>query len=282
MRNLKLESPRMTGTDVEDWQTFLTLRGHYRDVIDGIFGPNSARATRDYQSDAGLPADGVVGPATFSRAVLDGFQSATRTIEAGADASVDCTRFAAGIAAEGIRFVARYYSRSATKTLKPAEAKALCAAGLKLVTVYQDSQNAVKFFSADQGVAAAERALALAGVVGQPEDSAIYFAADFDPSPAEVRGPVVEYFQAVSQTFRSVATRYAVGVYGSGLTCRLIRDAGLAQFAWLSGSTAFRESAGFRPRAHLIQVAPSRKICGGKLAIDDNVAQSAEYGAFTV
>ncbi|HEY3442143.1 MAG TPA: glycoside hydrolase domain-containing protein [Paludibaculum sp.] len=282
MRNLKLESPRMTGADVEDWQTFLTLHANYRDVIDGVFGPNTARATRVYQTGAGLPVDGVVGPATFSRAVLDGFQSATRAIEAGLDASVDCTLFAAGIAAEGIRFVARYYSRVAAKTLNPAEAKALCAAGLRLVTVYQDSQNDVKFFSEAQGVAAAERALALAGAVGQPEDSAIYFAADFDPSPTEVRGPVVEYFQAVSQTFRSATTRYAIGVYGSGLTCRLIRDAGLAQFAWLSGSTGFRESMGFRPRAHLIQAAPSRKICGGKLAIDDDVAQTGEYGAFTV
>jgi peptidoglycan hydrolase-like protein with peptidoglycan-binding domain len=281
MRTLKLESPRMIGADVEDWQQFLTGRALYRDTIDGIFGPATSRATKDYQESAGLDPDGVVGPLTFSRAVQDGFQSATRTIEAGLDASVDCTSFASCISSAGMKFVVRYYSRSTTgKTLTPEEAAALSAVGLKLVVVYQDKQDTIGSFSADEGTRSAGKALELAGGIGQPEGSAIYFAVDFDPSPTDVRGPILEYFQAVHQAFNVATTQYAMGVYGSGLTCRMIRDASLAQFAWLSNSTGFRESKSFRPRAHLLQVFPSRDICDGRLNIDDDVAQARDYGAF--
>lgn len=282
MRNLKLESPRMVGSDVQDWQQFLTVRALYQDTVDGIFGPATSRATKEYQEQSGLDPDGIVGPNTLAAAIRDGFQSSTRSVEAGMDASRDCTSFASCIATTGMRFVARYYSRSTIKTLSPAEARALSGAGLKLVVVYQDAQNQISLFDAVQGSRSAAKALELASAVGQPGGSAIYFAADFDPSATDVRGPITEYFHAVNQAFANAPVRYSVGVYGSGLTCRIIRDASLAQFAWLSGSTGFRESAAFRPRAHLLQVLPSRKICAGKLNIDDDVAQAQEYGAFTV
>ena len=280
MRNLKLSSPRMTGTDVVDWQGFLSNRGLFSGGIDGVFNPATSQSTKDYQTSAGLDADGEVGPRTFAFAIRDGFQSSTRTLELGMDASVNCTRFASCIAAAQMNFVVRYYSKVASKTLTPDEAGTLSDAGLKLVIVYQDKQNEIGFFNGDEGTASAQRALDLAQKTGQHSGSAIYFAADFDPTPDEVRGPLSEYFLAVNQVFRAAPVQYTIGVYGSGLTCRLIRDASLAQYAWLSQSTGFREYRAFRPRAHMLQIAPSRNICNGKLSIDDDVAQVQDYGAF--
>jgi len=280
MRNLKLTKPRMTGTDVQDWQQFLANRNLYSDPVDGIFGPDTAQATRNYQSSAGLDVDGTVGPRTFAQAIRDGLQSSTRALELGMDASVDCTNLAFCIASTGMKFVVRYYSQFANKLLTPAEGRALSDAGLKLVVVYQDKQNAVGFFDAAQGRSSAARALAIAQGMGQPAGSAIYFSVDFDPASDAIHGPISAYFQAVNQAFRAAPLRYAVGVYGSGLTCGLIRDASLAQFAWLSQSTGFREYTAFRPRAHMIQIAPSRDICDGQLNIDDDIAQVQDYGAF--
>src|SRR5262245_15314281 len=110
MRNLKLETPRMVGPDVEDWQAFLSGRGYYDDAVDGSFGPKTSRATKDYQGSNGLKADGIVGPGTLARAVQDGFQSTTRVVAAGMDASVNCAPYVDGIRAAGMKFVARYYS----------------------------------------------------------------------------------------------------------------------------------------------------------------------------
>jgi hypothetical protein len=198
----------------------------------------------------------------------------------GMDARVDCSRFAHRLYAAGLRFVARYYSDIASKTLSPSEARKLCDAGLQLVVVFQDKNNAADLFSADHGTSAATRALTLAASIGQPVGSAIYFAVDFDPSTGQLLGPVAAYFQAIHQVFTGALAQYSLGVYGSGLTCRSIRNAGFAKFTWLSGSTGFQESKIFRPQANIVQAAPSRNLFDGQLNIDDDVAQSEEFGAF--
>ena len=273
----------MTGIDVIAWQQFLVNQYVYDDEIDGVYGPLTAQGTRDYQTNKGLGVDGAVGPGTFSQAVLDGFEApAGRVAVSGMDASVDCRTFASCIAIAGMKFVVRYYSNSVGKTMTRPEAVALSKAGLQVVAVYQDWGNDIKFFSAELGKKNAAKALLLAAGIGQPAESAIYFAVDFDPSADQVRGPITDYFGEVSAALALGDRRYAAGVYGSGLTCRMIRDAGLAAFTWLSGSTGFRESTRFRPQATLIQVAPDRKICGNKLSIDDDVAQSENFGAFRI
>ena len=273
----------MTGIDVFAWQHFLTDQNFYSDAVDGVYGPVTVRGTRDYQTSKGLIADGVVGAGTFSQAVLDGLQSpAGRVAVAGMDASVNCAAFAGCIVASGIRFVVRYYSNSVGKTITRAEALALSRVDLQVAVVYEDRNNAIQYFSTQQGNKNAAKALSVAAGIGQPTGSAIYFAVDFDPSADQVRGPISDYFRAVVQAVAVAPTRYAVGVYGSGLTCRLIRDSGLATFTWLTGSTGFREYAQFRSQATLVQVSPQRTICAGKLSIDDDIAQSENFGAFQI
>lgn len=280
MRQLRLEKPALRGTDVRDWQTFLVNQGLLNDLADGIFGSNTAQASRAYQTRVGIDADGVVGPFTLARALEGGFTSSSEPLKAGMDASVNCTQFAPKIAAAGIKFVVRYYSKSSSKAMGSAEARALSRAGLQLMAVYQDFNDEMKFFTADIGTNQAKKALASAAAIGQPEGSAIYFAADFDPAADEIRGPLMEYFHAVHDAFSDAP--YTIGVYGSGLTCRLIRDSGFAKLTWLSQSTGFREYRAFLPQADVVQAAPSRDLIPKKLNIDDDIAQSADFGAFQV
>ena len=282
MRTLRLTMPRMTGDDVKVWQRFLKARGLLTGPADGIFGPKTAQATREYQRSIGLDVDGVAGPNTFHRAVQDGFQPPAGAVRLGMDTNAGCAAHAACIVVAGKRFVARYYSKFAAKTLRLAEARTLSGAGLDLVVVYQDRNNAIGEFSEAQGHDTATRALTQAGAMGQPSGSAIYFAADFDPSAAEIRGSISEYFNAVNNVFSTAATGYRIGAYGSGLTCRIVRNAGLASLTWLSGSTGFRGSTQFRPEANILQILPERRICGGALEIDDDVAQTADIGAFRI
>ena len=281
MRQLRQEKPAIRGTDVIDWQTFLVSQGLLTDDdADGIFGPNTAKASRAYQAKVGIGIDGVVGPFTLARALEDGLTSTSEPLKAGMDANVNCTQSASKIVAAGIKFAVRYYSKSSTKVLTPAEALALSRAGLQLMTVYQDSNDKLKFFTANIGTKQAKKALELAAVIGQPGDSAIYFAADFDPKPVDARGPVMEYFHAVHDVLAS--SPYSVGVYGSGLTCRLIRDSGFAKFTWLSQSTAYRDYREFLPQADVVQAAPARDLIPHELNIDDDIAQSSDFGAFQV
>ncbi|MGB3491691.1 MAG: peptidoglycan-binding domain-containing protein [Elainellaceae cyanobacterium] len=56
-----------TGAEVRQVQAMLTLLGFYADPIDGQFGASTAIAVTRFQTVAGLVADGIVGPSTWSR-----------------------------------------------------------------------------------------------------------------------------------------------------------------------------------------------------------------------
>ena len=71
---------------------------------------------------------------------------------------------------------------------------------------------------------------------------------DSDFSVAQIRSAVVPYFQSVARVFEQAGggTRYLeIGVYGSGLTCRLIGQLPFVRFTWLAEATGWRESSTF-------------------------------------
>jgi peptidoglycan hydrolase-like protein with peptidoglycan-binding domain len=61
MANLKRGS---TGPDVAQLQAALGSRG-FVVAVDGIFGPETEQAVRDFQASVGLAVDGIAGPATL-------------------------------------------------------------------------------------------------------------------------------------------------------------------------------------------------------------------------
>jgi peptidoglycan hydrolase-like protein with peptidoglycan-binding domain/GH24 family phage-related lysozyme (muramidase) len=65
-RVLYLANPPMQGDDVVRVQRALTSQG-FALTADGVFGPATEQAVRQFQSRQGLAADGVVGPLTRSR-----------------------------------------------------------------------------------------------------------------------------------------------------------------------------------------------------------------------
>jgi len=65
-RMLYLRSPMTRGDDVTDLQQRLGSLGFDAGYVDGIFGPDTERALRDFQANQGVPADGVVGPGTVA------------------------------------------------------------------------------------------------------------------------------------------------------------------------------------------------------------------------
>jgi peptidoglycan hydrolase-like protein with peptidoglycan-binding domain len=279
MRQLELQTAYMSGPDVYDWQMFLKNQSLFPGNVDSIFGPQSDTQTRAYQTNAGLNVNGLVDSDTMAKALIDGYQSTTGANLGGMDAMTNCVSFAAQIAGQGISFAARYYSDNAAKALTLAEAQALSAAGVNIVPVFQNSNNASRFFSSDIGSSQAASALQQAAAIGQPPFTTIYFAVDYNAAPADVQGPITDYFTAIKAAFAAAPVQYAVGVYGSGLTCSAMRDAGLAQLTWITGSTDFSGYAAFRQQADIVQLAPGRTLLHG-LNIDDDIAQSAAFGAF--
>lgn len=211
----------------------------------------------------------------------------------------NCEASAACLRDSGRQFVVRYHSRTTQqreKRLSPREAAMLARAGLDVVAVYQDNAQELADFGRERGVLDGRSAFSFAAQVGQPPGSAVYFAVDTDFSQAQIESVVLPYFEGVRDGMDDAAggiSAYRIGVYGSGLTCRLVRDThALAQLAWLAQSIGWRGSAGFDGwdiRQH-ITAAPlcslgagqwerneAREDCGqfrpigGELSADDGV-----------
>ena len=67
-RSLSLSDPMMTGNDVYQLQMRLSEEGYTQiGIPDGIFGPKTDQAVRQYQQAKGLVVDGIVGPLTWKQ-----------------------------------------------------------------------------------------------------------------------------------------------------------------------------------------------------------------------
>lgn len=62
---LRLGRPLMRGPGVRRVQAWLTAKGYHPGAVDGVYGPQTAHAVRQFQADQGLVADGEVGRATL-------------------------------------------------------------------------------------------------------------------------------------------------------------------------------------------------------------------------
>ncbi len=187
----------------------------------------------------------------------------------------------------GIVAVGRYYAgdRALSKVLTAAEASALSAAGIKIWTVYQDSQNQVADFNQSKGSAAASAALSYAQtVIGQPKGSGIYFAVDFDASATDFSSAITPFFEAIKTVFSAAGSPYRIGVYGSGLVCQGLLNASLVQLTWLSQSKGFQQTAEFSAsnRWNLTQQLSVSNFCNFDDDIDPDVINPAiaDFGGF--
>jgi len=64
----------LNGPDVKRWQYFLAGQGFTDVVANGLFDQATERATRSFQQNNGLSADGVAGTFTFAKAGSMGFE----------------------------------------------------------------------------------------------------------------------------------------------------------------------------------------------------------------
>ena len=168
----------------------------------------------------------------------------------GLDASVDLTRFASSLKAKGYDFAGRYYNiNSPSKNLSLAEAHILSKVGLNIVAVWENGfPTTTSYFNYAKGVHDGTSAYHYASEqIGQPGQTPIYFAVDFDASNADINA-IIQYFKGIQDAYNTISQNnpvYSIGVYGSGLVCSKVLDSNIATFAWLSQSSGWQGSGTF-------------------------------------
>ena len=169
------------------------------------------------------------------------------------------------------------------KRLRPREAAELARAGLDLVTVYQDNAREPGDFGQPRGLEDGLAAFFAASQVGQPPGSAIYFAVDKDFSVSQIETFVLPYFEGVRDSLRNatgaVQPTYRIGVYGSGLTCQMLKENhALAELSWLAMSTGWGGTATY-DTWDMRQSGPTGPLCSLGTHWEANEARG-DVGAF--
>lgn len=200
----------------------------------------------------------------------------------GVDARSDCSGIAQALVDAGVEFVARYYANSGAKVLSQGEARMLSLAGLQLVAVWEDGYpTKALYFSYAKGVDDASSAFHDALIVGQPIDSPIYFAVDYDATNSDISGPINDYFRGIAAGFAASSgggSVHPVGVYGSGATCSFLLARNLAAVSWLSMSPGFLGSKYFGAW-NIKQTRDPQQFGGIAADLDESVGN---YGGFQV
>ncbi len=78
----------VTGTEVERWQLFLIGRKLLKGRADGDFGAITEKASKAFQKNNGLVADGIIGPQSYAVAMRLGFDPGLKDSAAPADTRI--------------------------------------------------------------------------------------------------------------------------------------------------------------------------------------------------
>lgn len=164
---------------------------------------------------------------------------------------------------EGKRFAVRYTNLGAAreKTITLAEAKKLTDAGLRIVTVFEETAGHM-LGGAAAGTAAAKASWALGKAAGMHPDAPHFFALDVDPSPwsGTQWATAASYLDAAA----AVLGKDRVGLYGNDEAIDKLRAHCTfywQTYAWSGG----RWASGL----HLRQYKNGVILCGGELDLDD-------------
>ena len=167
----------------------------------------------------------------------------------------------------GARFVCRYLSRDRSKTIRRLEAKTLRRYGFGIVTVFEDSATrALGGF--DSGAADARFCVLALRNAGSPRNAPVFFAVDFDESPAQAEA-VRQYFLGVV----SILGHNRVGAYGGYWVIKRLFDAGLIRYGW---QTYAWSGTNWDFRAQLRQFSNGHTI--GGVDCDFDRAMAPDYG----
>ncbi|HEX4454685.1 MAG TPA: glycoside hydrolase domain-containing protein [Kofleriaceae bacterium] len=166
-----------------------------------------------------------------------------------------------GLHADGYTFVARYLSNDPGKDLSKAEANAIIAADMSVVSNWEASSTD-SLSGYNQGVDDAKTANAEAAADGAPGTRPIYFSVDFDAAESQ-QATINAYFDGVA----SVIGRSRTGAYGGYWVIKRLFDAGKIAWGW---QTYAWSGGNWDSRAQVRQV--QNDILGGCCDKDEAVA----------
>lgn len=127
----------------------------------------------------------------------------------------------------GYKYIGRYISNTPGGTLNKAltrsEIENILNAGLKVIYIFQESNNSPSNFYRTKGERQALKAIFSMNSLGAPSKSTIYFAVDCDPQDSEISSNIISYFRGIIDTFVEENVDFTIGVYGTRNVCSRLK-----------------------------------------------------------
>lgn len=153
------------------------------------------------------------------------------------DSNQNVTSKLAALKALGITDIGRYVAyglEAEGKVIKPEEARAIGAAGMRLFLIYEIGARTAAASPA-LGTRDGAYSLGYAKKLGMPQGSSIFPCADFDALASDYSA-IAAYMRA----FSAAASPYLrIGIYANGYTCNRLKADGLIELRWLTCSKGF-------------------------------------------
>lgn len=244
---LSLNDSRTNFVKILQWSLYCNGYPNGGNLFDGIYDADLEQAVKDFQQFVALPVTGIANMPTI-KSLLSSSGDTNRKGEA-----CDCATPLTAVTAqmlynEGYRYVGRYIT-GVTKRLTEEELSIIYAAGLRVFPIYQTTGNEVSYFTPQQGVTDAIRAIQYAMEFKFGTGTTIYFAVDFDAYDYQVTENILPYFEALHGIFvkSGIAHHmYRIGVYGARNICTRVREAGYSVSSFVGDmSTGFSGNLGF-------------------------------------
>ena len=212
-----------TGDDVARIQKALKDGGFYQGEPDGVFGPQTETAVKNFQSKSGLGADGIVGPATWEK-LFSSPVSPPKKVSGNLDSRC--------LALTGSFETGKLSPECFAAMTGNFDGQGMSLGALQWNFVQGTLQSLLKEMLADhQDIAAGifgENLGRLQQAINGGREAALSFAASIqDPTKHTITAPWKQMFRALGLTpeFQAIEVKGAAAYYGKGL--RLCQDYGL-------------------------------------------------------
>lgn len=228
-------------------QFALYVNGFGNGVTDGVWGPNTQQAIRDFQSAYAINQTGKADKGTWLSLFIS-CGDTDRSALAADCATILTEAKAKSLYDNGYRYIGRYltgtYNGGISKALTKEEANIIFDAGLRFFPIFQTSARSASYFTEAQGIEDANDAIEAASKLGVPANTIIYFAVDFDAMDYQVTANIIPYFAKVHSVMSG--SKYRTGIYGTRNTCTRVSDMGYACSSFVGNmSTGFSGNLGF-------------------------------------
>lgn len=267
----------------------LTFNG-YIVPFDSTFTSSDSTVVKTFQQFEGFTAaeQTGIGDYTTWAELLVSTGDPTRPGTAADMASTITAARASTLVAAGYKYVGRYLTNEQVsdpldKDIKPGELDTIFGAGLRLFPIFEEGGYDLSWFSHDQGVADATRAVNAALGYSLPTGTVIYFAVDVDVEQVDIDAQILPYFRGIQAQVAAMGGIYSVGVYGARNVCINVSEHGLALSSFVGGlSTGWSGNLGFRlPSNWSFNQIESLTVGSGgagQIDVDKDIASGRDQG----